>query len=228
MTLFLNLIFYNSTKEVDYMIRIFGRKRKEREVMEKIRRLVESIQNNNQKNEYVFEDMPKIAEQVLQALGDKNQIPVPIVKVMTSLGFQVVSGELEENISGIIAVDENLSKKFASNKVIAINNLDNLGHQRFTIAHELAHYLFDFDVSNDIDYYNAYDTEKADNSPVEKRANFFAANLLMPEHIFREEFKKNRVENNLYTTTQKLADIFEVSMEAVRRRIRELSLEVRG
>lgn len=118
-----------------------------------------------------------------------------------------------------------MRKNYDSDKVIAVNNKDNAGHQRFTMAHELAHYLFDFDVSKNIIYYNTYNTKEND-SNIERRANFFAANLLMPEKIFKKEFQRVVVKSNLYVTVERLSDLFQVSGEAVRRRINELSLEV--
>ena len=48
----------------------------------------------------------------------------------------------------------------------------------------------------------------------------------MPEGIFREKFKQAAVENNLYLTVDNLSNIFQVSHEAVKRRIAELSLQV--
>ncbi|MCI8731050.1 MAG: ImmA/IrrE family metallo-endopeptidase [Lachnospiraceae bacterium] len=192
--------------------------------MQKMKEICKNIQGENHEKRYVLEDMPSVTKIILGGLGIKK-VPVPIVAIMKSLEFQVVSGKMEDEISGIVAIDDALKKEFKSDKVIAINSKDNIGHQRFTMAHELAHYLFDFDVSNSITYYNAYNT-KEDESESERRANYFAANLLMPEGIFREKFKQAVVENNLYLTVDNLSSIFQVSHEAVKRRIAELSLQV--
>lgn len=194
-------------------------------MVKKIQEMVEvsgEIQQN--RNKYTIEDMPEIAQRILDKL-DIKKAPVPIVAIMKSLKFQVVTADMEDEISGIIGIDDELKRNFESGKVIAINSKDNLGHQRFAMAHELAHYLLDFDVSKSIVYYNAYNTREVE-SEEEHRANFFAANLLMPEKFFREEFAKALIKNNLYLTVEKLSDVFQVSREAVRRRILELSLEV--
>lgn len=53
-------------------------------VMDKIR---EEIQSRNQENEYTLNEMPEIAQQILDELGI-NEIPVPIVAIMKSLNFQ--------------------------------------------------------------------------------------------------------------------------------------------
>ena len=189
--------------------------------MAKIR---EEIQSRNQEKKYDVNEMPEVAQMILDRLGIE-EVPIPIVAIMKSLNFQVVAGELKDEISGIIGIDDDLAKNFKSSKVIAINNKDNVGHQRFTMAHELAHYLFDFDVSNQIVYYNTYNTFEDENEE-ERRANYFAANLLMPEKKFKKEFDNVGIKNNLYVTVEKLSQIFQVSGEAVRRRISELSLQV--
>ena len=189
--------------------------------MAKIR---EEIQSRNQEKKYDVNEMPEVAQMILDRLGIE-EVPIPIVAIMKSLNFQVVAGELKDEISGIIGIDDDLAKNFKSSKVIAINNKDNVGHHRFTMAHELAHYLFDFDVSNQIVYYNTYNTFEDENEE-ERRANYFAANLLMPEKKFKKEFDNVVIKNNLYVTVEKLSQIFQVSGEAVRRRISELSLQV--
>ena len=189
--------------------------------MAKIR---EEIQSRNQEKKYDVNEMPEVAQMILDRLGIE-EVPIPIVAIMKSLNFQVVAGELKDEISGIIGIDDDLAKNFKSSKVIAINNKDNVGHQRFTMAHELAHYLFDFDVSNQIVYYNTYNNFEDENEE-ERRANYFAANLLMPEKKFKKEFDNVVIKNNLYVTVEKLSQIFQVSGEAVRRRISELSLQV--
>lgn len=189
--------------------------------MAKIR---EEIQSRNQEKKYDVNEMPEVAQMILDRLGIE-EVPIPIVAIMKSINFQVVAGELKDEISGIIGIDDDLAKNFKSSKVIAINNKDNVGHQRFTMAHELAHYLFDFDVSNQIVYYNTYNTFEDENEE-ERRANYFAANLLMPEKKFKKEFDNVVIKNNLYVTVEKLSQIFQVSGEAVRRRISELSLQV--
>ena len=189
--------------------------------MAKIR---EEIQSRNQEKKYDVNEMPEVAQMILDRLGIE-EVPIPIVAIMKSLNFQVVAGELKDEISGVIGIDDDLAKNFKSSKVIAINNKDNVGHQRFTMAHELAHYLFDFDVSNQIVYYNTYNTFEDENEE-ERRANYFAANLLMPEKKFKKEFDNVVIKNNLYVTVEKLSQIFQVSGEAVRRRISELSLQV--
>ena len=106
-----------------------------------------------------------------------------------------------------------------------MNDNDNIGHQRFTIAHELAHYIFD--VMIDTPYYEAYyriDEEK--NKEIkEYRANKFAANLLIPNSIFipRYEYLTNKLSNKS-TVNKFLSRDFSVSLTAIEKRVQELKL----
>lgn len=169
------------------------------------------------------DDMPSIANKILKAYYIEK-MPVPIVQLAKKLCFSVFQQEFDkDNISGIIAIDPELREKFGNDKIITVNTKDNLGHQRFTIAHELAHYLFDFDENSSTQYYNAYDTTGSDNE-IEERANFFAANLLMPRDEFVEKYNEYNGVFTLYDIVLKLSDDFQVSASAIKKRIEELSL----
>ncbi len=176
-------------------------------------------QNKNVKKN----DMPSIADKILKAYSIEK-MPVPIVQLAKKLRFSVFQQEFDkDNISGIIAIDPELREKFGNDKIITVNTKDNLGHQRFTIAHELAHYLFDFDDNASTQYYNAYDTTDSDNE-IEDRANFFAANLLMPRDEFVKKYNEYIVTFTLYDMVLKLSDDFQVSTSAIKKRIEELKL----
>lgn len=166
-----------------------------------------------------IENISDITQKIIKDLKSK-EFPIPIVKIMKELNFLVGMQELEDNLSGYIVISENIVKKFGKDKLICVNSKDSLGHQRFTIAHELAHFLFDFNPAQSKEYYNTYRTDDV-NDENEKRANKFAANLLMPE----DEFKK--VYMQLYEDEEKfskLIEYFEVSRRAIDRRIIELGL----
>lgn len=165
-------------------------------------------------------DMKGAAKVVLEHF-DAYVLPVPIVKIMSALGFKVILQEYNEpSLSGIIGIDLKLMNKMGSDKVISVNKKDALGHQRFTMAHELCHYIFDFDRNSLVPYYDGYDTKKAD-LQTESRANTFAANLLMPEELFVEKYREysNMPE---YDKVIRLASDFQVSGTAIKKRIEEV------
>ena len=165
-------------------------------------------------------DMEAASREVLKEFKISNA-PVPIVKIMSSLGFKVVLQNYEEkNLSGIIGVDIELVDKIGTDKIVSVSRKDTLGHQRFTLAHELCHYIFDFDRDSLKPYYDGYDTAKAD-VETEVRANTFAANLLMPKEIFVAQYKMY-LSLPKYDLVLKLADEFKVSPTAVKKRLDEL------
>lgn len=176
-------------------------------------------QNYNVTNE----NIPSIVNEILKEYSIET-IPVPIVQLAKNFCFSVFQQEFDkDNISGIIAIDPELRERFGNDKIITVNTKDNLGHQRFTIAHELAHYLFDFNEKLSTQYYNAYDTNDTNNK-IENRANFFAANLLMPKDKFIQKYNEYNGTCTLYDIVLKLSDDFQVSASAINRRIKELSL----
>lgn len=173
-------------------------------------------------------DMPAAAQLLLDQLKISTA-PIQIVKLVKEAGFEVYRQDFNAaELSGLIAIDEDLKDTFGSAMIICVNSLDNLGHQRFAIAHEFAHYIFDFDTTKSITYYDSYSTsEDAVSTLTEKRASFFAANLLMPRDLFVDKFEKYAVVGNLYETTSVLAELFQVSAAAVKKRIEELELDIK-
>lgn len=196
------------------IVRFFGGVKMCREVISRIR------------NNYTdYEQMSEAARELLTGVKMNEFYPVQIIEIAKSLGFKVFEMSLpEDDLSGLIGIDLEYEEKFGTDKVIAVNSNDNYGHKRFTIAHEIAHYIFDFDEKNQISYYDTYYTNEHSNTPQEKRANYFAACLLMPEKEFTKKYKEYHDENSLLETTKKLADVFKVSPEAVRRRLGEINV----
>ena len=134
----------------------------------------------------------------------------------------------------MIAIDHSLNELFETDKIIVVNKKDSNEHKRFTIAHELAHYLFDADHNQD--YYNTYQTNESswsadmEHTNREAVANYFAANLLMPSLDFRKKYNKllqeygNTMTGKLQITSQ-LSSFFGVPKTAVQIRYKELQLE---
>ena len=186
--------------------------RKERNKMEQ--KLIDEIRK-------MPKDVDKISDITEKIINDlkSKKYPIPIIKIMKELNFIVGKQRLEDDLSGYIVINDEIERKFGKKKMICVNSEDNWGHQRFTIAHELAHYLFDYDMKEP-EFYNTYRTTEV-NSEKEIRANKFAANLLMPEKEFKKQY--NKFYNDIYIYS-KLEEYFQVSRRAIDRRIIELGL----
>jgi Zn-dependent peptidase ImmA (M78 family) len=112
--------------------------------------------------------------------------------LLESQGIFVVSFPLESN---------NISGAFYYNKLtdesrILVNSNRSRGHQYFTAAHEYCHYLLDKE-DNPIII-----EDETNQNNIEKRANHFAANFLMPKQGVEEYLTKV-----LRIQTNKLSDI---------------------
>lgn len=179
----------------------------------------------NQTIERSIESAIKLAEDLIKSLKIKKY-PVPIVEIVDELGFHVFSAQFPENISGVIMINPDIKEKLGSDRVICVSNTDSTGRQRFTIAHEFAHYLFDFNASKNTVYYDTYNINKSDKEQ-EAIPSRFAAEFLMPKKIFVERYKELKEKNiPKYDLIASLTYDFNVSQKAVLKRCKELSSEI--
>lgn len=169
-----------------------------------------------------------VSNEILKVFFEDGEPPLKITGLMTNLGFDLFKNDKfpQRELSGLLAL--NLKEKLAgkySDKVIIVNGQDSIGHQRFTIAHELAHYIFD--AIEDEEYYEAYyrTDEEITKKIKEYRANKFAANLLMPEDIFRRKYYELLERfKDIDLVKSALTVVFKVSYTAVDKRFDELGL----
>ena len=176
------------------------------------------------------ERMKEAAAALLNLLGvdSEKAAPLRVVHLLKEMGFGLFrAGFVNPNQSGLIAVDSALPEKnpvFHTDRVVLVNQKDTRAHQRFTVAHELAHYIFDYNEATQPTYYKAYfTTEKEDE--IELRANRFAAELMMPTDTFKREFEAYRKEQgdafSLPDAITYLRGLFDAPATAVHRRLNE-------
>lgn len=139
--------------------------------------------------------------------------PVKIATLARELGLQVKSATLRPGVSGEIRPVESDPNKFK----IRVNRHEIKERQRFTIAHELAHYLLHKDlirqgISDNILYRSRL------SSTVEAEANRLAADLLMPSTAINERLAEvdHKISEDL---VRELAESFGVSVPAMSIRV---------
>lgn len=173
------------------------------------------------KTEMKYLPTNKIEESANQLL-EKFQafdIPVKVDKIAFLLGLEVDFVSLGEDVSGLLLVEN--GKGF-----IGINSSHPSVRQRFTIAHEIGHYVLHGQEENlFIDKkYNAFrNTNSATGvDRAEIQANMFAASLLMPQILLEKHIKSKGFDLGDGSVLSEIAKDFEVSVEALAYRLAKI------
>ena len=152
-----------------------------------------------------------------------DEIKVPVLEIAKKMGFNVYTAEYNDrDLSGTIGISENLREKYGSSRVIILNNQDSDEHILFTLCHELAHYIYDYQCNINQEYSNTYRTGEPKNNQ-EIRANRFAAAFLMPKKSFIDSYKSfSKDTDDQNAVVRLLSKKFSAPETAVRMRIAEL------
>lgn len=156
-------------------------------------------------------DAPSFQRQLSQAA--LFNVPLNIEGVAEYLGLEVIEELMADDISGYL--------EFKSGRwVVGVNALHHKHRRRFTIAHEIAHFLLHRDTSDRfVDETFARREGRAD--AMEREADDFAAQLIMPEAYVRDAIK-----GGMHSLTD-LAAMFQVSILAMKYRVKNLGYAVR-
>lgn len=147
------------------------------------------------RNEMLFETQLEIIK------SHQATAPVHVVPIAEALGIQVFSvPNWPDNLSGMIRREDDACK-------IYVNKDHHPHRRRFTIAHEIAHYVLHRDLIGDGIADDALYRSTLSNK-IESQANSFAADILMPWHLL------NPVLRNIDNISQ-LAEMFQVSKSAM-------------
>ncbi len=141
--------------------------------------------------------------------------PVDITALANDLGLPVYETEdLPVGVSGKIEVDEDGAG--SSGFKIFINAADPYTRQRFTVAHEIAHYLLHRDkIGSGLSDNGMYRSENV-TSQEEFAANNKAAELLMPRSLVLKYLDQGS------STYSGMARMFDVSIPAMKARLKYL------
>ncbi len=146
----------------------------------------------------------------------QGEAPVDITALANKLELAVIETyDLPDGISGKIALDPVDGGQ--SGYAISVNAFEGYKRQRFTIAHECAHFILHRDrIGDELTDDAMYRSGKL-NDRAEFEANNFAADLLMPKRLVRQKQREG------YTDAAELATLFEVSEKAMEVRLQYLS-----
>ena len=162
------------------------------------------------------------AQLLLKECGN-GEIPVDVELIARKLKVEVSEAELPDETSGVI------QKVNKGNSTILVNSGHARVRQRFTIAHEIGHFLLSAKSGIFVDkkiYFRDSRSQSASDSE-EIVANIFAAELLMPTpYIKRELYRITSgglidIEEDIIA---QLANRFEVSIIAMSIKLQNMGL----
>jgi Zn-dependent peptidase ImmA (M78 family) len=169
------------------------------------------------------QELERRSEQILHDT-DTFHVPIEIQALAHRLNITTEAASLGDNISGVLVVEK-------GRVGIGYNSAHALVRQRFTIAHEIAHYVLHVKKNGRsqlfIDQYVAFrrdDHPPTGNIRAESEANRFGAALLMPEGLIRQAIKKNALDLDDEEALSLLAKRFQVSPAAMTIRLIHLGL----
>jgi Zn-dependent peptidase ImmA (M78 family) len=153
-----------------------------------------------------------------------NEPSVNLFAIVKDMGIQLLEYNLGDDTSGVLVIEKGKG-------TIGYNPKDVQVRRRFTVAHELGHYVL-HRTSNDLFVDNFFlikfrgNNSYTDNDYLqEQEANAFAAALLMPEGFILEEVKKREYQGLPETDfIARLAKKFEVSIPAMTYRLTNLNI----
>jgi|SRR5690625_1366218 len=165
-------------------------------------------------------EIEKTAQKLLIECN-QNEPPINVFNIAECIGINVIDKDFGDQVSGVIVIKDGKAK-------IGFNSNHVEERIRFTIAHEIGHFILH---RSQMDFFidNTYYALRDDNSSkgefkMEREANGFAAALLMPKKLIIEEIKKINFdiadENSLNILSKK----FKVSTQAMSFRLANLRI----
>jgi uncharacterized protein DUF955 len=136
--------------------------------------------------------------------------PVDVDGMARALGLRVIEADLGSNISGMIKCDPIMGG--ISQFSVVINSFDSYLRKRFTLAHEIAHFLLHRDKLS-----NEFKEDRMFRGPLseqlEEEANRLTADILMPRRLIRDLLEQG------ISTPEGLAAKLQVSVPAMEVRL---------
>jgi Zn-dependent peptidase ImmA (M78 family) len=171
----------------------------------------------------IREKLEEKAEKTLRET-DTYRIPVAIEVLAHRLNLAIQSEALGDNVAGMLVVE-------GDRGAIGYNSTHALVRQRFTIAHEISHYLLHLKNSQKSQLFidrhltfrrDGYSSGGVDHEEVE--ANQLGAALLVPRRLVQQEVKKHDLNLDDEEAISFLAKRFHVSTTAMTNRLMNLRM----
>lgn len=157
----------------------------------------------------IIEKIESLAEQLL-AKFDIKSVPTPIEELVRGLGIRV-SRAPSADFSGLLIRKD-------GHALIGVNSSEPRTRQRFTIAHELGHFILHPQKDAFVDFRKERSAGEA-KPPRERHADMFAAALLMPRRSLLKDFRRLAKDGYTDEITSALARQYAVSDEAMKYRL---------
>lgn len=139
-----------------------------------------------------------------------SRYPVDVRGLAQALGVAVVDEVLPDDLSGKIECE------IDGDCTITVNRTHSETRRRFTIAHEIAHFVLHRDLIGDGIFDNGLYRSATLGERIEQQANRYAATILMPRTQVRAAWEAGN------HTREQLAAAFQVSPAVAEIRMREL------
>jgi Zn-dependent peptidase ImmA (M78 family) len=143
---------------------------------------------------------------------------VDLDSIAKHLGIRVIEEDLPDNVSGV------LDCRSIEEPIVLLNKHHHLHRRRFSLAHEIGHFVLHkmSGVHMDTKIFLRSDSPNLHGIKIEREANQFAAELLMPESEIRKAWKE--LPENWFDESplQWIAKEFKVSEGALFIRLKQL------
>lgn len=166
-------------------------------------------------------DVDEIAAALIVQIGDYKP-PTQIEVICRELDIERIEDVPLEGFEGALICEPE-----RPTGVILVKSGSISSRRRFTISHELGHFLCDWHAPNSSNGFYCTTTDifgetSSRETNVETEANRFAANILVPPKIFQANLSRRALDLNVIV---ELAQKYEVSKEVIARRVAELHHE---
>ncbi|MCJ8350749.1 ImmA/IrrE family metallo-endopeptidase [Moritella sp.] len=154
----------------------------------------------------------RITEEQRRIISDcQHSYPIAVGKLAKSFGIVLKKATLKGNLAGEI-------REVAGVVTIRVNSHDVKARQRYTIAHEIAHFLLHRhllkDGIQDTPLYRSHLPNK-----IEREADALAADILMPMGIVQDLMNEKAEEHKAERLYEAVAESLEVSKIALKNRL---------